>query len=72
MPIFLKDLLQDPQLLRQAPFAQQKCCKCGVVLQETITGKRPTPTGDACDCYYDELGVEIERHPIASAGIRRG
>jgi len=24
------------------------------------------------DCYYGALGDEIEKHPIASAGIRRG
>jgi len=73
MPTFLKDVLRDPQLLQRSPFEQQKCWKCEVPLQETITGKRQMAQGFACsDCYYGELGAEIERHPIASAGIRRG
>ena len=28
--------------------------------------------GDKGDDYYAELGQEIEKHPIVSAGIRRG
>jgi hypothetical protein len=71
MAIYLRDLLRDPKLLDSTP-GQQKCCHCGVVLQETITGKRQTPAGDACsDCFYEELGQEVEHHPITSAGIRR-
>lgn len=72
MPIYLRDLLKNPGLLDQAAASLQQCCKCKVVLQETITGRRETPEGPACsDCYYESLGAEIERHPIASAGIRR-
>lgn len=72
MPIYLKDVLKNPELLT-SPSHEQKCCSCGVVLQETITGKRQTSEGFACsDCYYEEMGNEIERHPIASGGVRRG
>jgi hypothetical protein len=49
------------------------CPYCGVLLQETITGRRPTPKGDACsDCYYEQLGEIIESSPITSGGFHRG
>ncbi len=70
MPIFLKDLLENPDVLKD--LTRERCAVCNVELQETITGKRETPSGFACsDCYYGELGDEVEQHPIASAGIRR-
>ncbi|MBI4027618.1 MAG: hypothetical protein HY360_21710 [Verrucomicrobia bacterium] len=73
MTIYLRDLLEKPELLEDLCSDQQKCSGCGIMLQETITGKRQTPGGYACsDCYYEQLGEEIERRPIASAGIRRG
>ena len=79
MRLTLKQLLDRPELLTQAREADEKaanvekCAHCGVALQETITGKRPTPDGDACsDCYYEELGELIEQHPIVSGGNRRG
>lgn len=73
MPIYLRDILQKPDLLDTLVSGDtQTCCKCQVSLQETITGRRDTPDGSACsDCYYELLGAEIERHPIASAGVRR-
>lgn len=71
MPIYLKDVVAGLQKLPEV--RQELCVECSVPLQETITGKRKTPRGDACsDCYYAELGAEIERHPIASGGVRRG
>lgn len=77
MPIYLKDLIENPRLLddlREREQSQEPCCcECGVLLQETITGKRKTPKGEACsDCYYELLGELIEQHPIVTAGIRRG
>ncbi len=73
MAIYLKDLDDNPQLLQQLREHQPRCPYCNVVLQETVTGKRPTPKGDACsDCYYGLLGEAIEDHPIASGGNRRG
>jgi hypothetical protein len=72
MPIYLKDVVADPSLIERS-LKCERCCTCGLELQETITGKRKMPNGYACsDCYYAELGEEIERHPLASAGIRRG
>jgi hypothetical protein len=73
MAIFLEDLIKDPRLFDDLSMAQPLCCRCGTELQETITGKRSTPQGDACsDCYYEELGNLVEQHPIVSAGVRRG
>jgi hypothetical protein len=73
MVLLLKDLAENPELLDAVWANQESCRKCGVALQETITGKRKTPAGAACsDCYYELLGEVIEQHPIASAGKRRG
>jgi hypothetical protein len=72
MAIYLKDIIRDRSVLTQVITEQADCCNCGVKLQETITGKRHTPKGDTCsDCYYEMLGDMIEKHPIASGGIRR-
>jgi len=73
MAIYLKDLLKDRQLLKNLRINQQKCVKCGGVLQESITGKRKVPGGSACsDCYYGDFDEELAQHPIGTAGIRRG
>ena len=76
MTIYLKDLVKNPRLLEELRAKQPTpgpcCCGCGVMLQETITGRRKTPKGEACsDCYYESLGELVETHPIVSAGIRR-
>ncbi len=73
MAIFLTDLIKNPLLIDELQTEQPHCCSCDVELQETITGKRATPNGDACsDCYYELLGDLIEEHPLVSAGFRRG
>ena len=73
MVLYLKDLIENPARLSKLRQKQQRCPYCGVVLQETITGKKPTPKGPACaDCYYGLIGDGIEEHPIASGGNRRG
>ena len=51
----------------------KKCASCGRVLQETVTGNRPTDQGAMCsDCYYNDLGEAIERHPLVSPRAPRG
>jgi hypothetical protein len=73
MVLFLDQLDDNPGLLDELWTESETCCKCGVVLQETITGKRQLGAGNACsDCFYGKLGDVIEQNPIASAGIRRG
>ena len=71
MPLTLKEVAADPALLQRK--SGQCCAACGVLLQETITGKRRTRRGEVCsDCYYEQLGEAIDDHPIASARVRRG
>lgn len=63
MTVYLKDLFENPQIF--GDLARERCAICNVALQETLTGKRPTPTGPACsDCYYEKLGEELEKHPV--------
>jgi hypothetical protein len=74
MAFYLKDLAENPQLLRdlRARADAHRCVECDTPLQETLTGKRQIAGKDACsDCFYDELGKLVEEHPIASAGKRR-
>jgi hypothetical protein len=72
MAILVADVIKNPALLDSLSKTSELCPKCGIPLQETITGKRPTPDGDACsDCYYEEVGAIIEMSPLVSAGIRR-
>ena len=73
MILYLKDLAANPRLLENLRTQEEKCSKCGIPLQETLTGKRQLDCGDACsDCFYGALGEAVEEHPIASAGTRRG
>ena len=53
--------------------AAKACYRCKQTLQESRTGNRATGYGAACsDCYYEEVGELIEKHPIASARAPRG
>jgi hypothetical protein len=73
MAIPLTELIENPSKLDELEQAQLCCAYCGVPLQETVTGNRKTPRGRACsDCYYEQLGVAIEEHPIVSGKVRRG
>ena len=70
---FLKVVTDNLALLSEkvAPPGVDSCSSCGIPLQETVTGNRPYgPDQHVCsDCYFDELGREIEQHPISSRGI---
>ncbi len=73
MAITLKELIADRSKLAMLDGDQQHCCSCGILLLETITGKRKTPEGEACsDCYYDQVGDLIEQYPIVSGRLHRG
>lgn len=73
MAITLKELIEDRTKLASLGGNQRHCCRCGVLLQETVTGRRKTPGGEACsDCYYEELGEIVEQHPVVSGRVRRG
>lgn len=41
------------------------CVNCTTPLQESVTGSRHTDKGYMCsDCYFEELGRELDAHPI--------
>jgi len=41
------------------------CKKCGVHIQEFITGRKKVSGELYCKhCYYEELGKVIEKHPL--------
>lgn len=41
------------------------CNKCGITIQEFLTGKHDVEVGVYCDeCFFDELGEVVENHPI--------
>jgi hypothetical protein len=73
MAILLTELIENPERVDDLVQAQAHCAYCGVLLQETITGNRKAPLGNACsDCYYEEIGKGIEEHPVVSGKVRRG
>lgn len=73
MALTLKALIEHPEKVNALKLKSSTCSHCRIPLQETITGKRPTPKGPACsDCYYDQIGDGVEQHPPVSARVRRG
>ena len=70
MAIPLRALIEHPDLL---PDEGPRCANCGVLLQETITGKRRIGEDEFCsDCYYEKLGELVEQHPLTTGRVRRG
>jgi len=69
---FLAAVERDKGLLNtnEAPAGVAKCKNCGVPLQESVTGNRPD--GTCSDCYFDDFGEELDKHPIALLRITRG
>lgn len=65
---------QDKLSKREAPLGTIVCNACGVPLQESITGNRPLEDGThrCSDCYFDEMGAEIDDYPIFMPRVRRG
>lgn len=58
------------QRLALAPV--EKCAACGVVLQQSITGREKSPKGIVCeDCGLSQLSEEIEKNPIGVLGRRK-
>ncbi len=70
MPVFLKDLLENPHLLKRTTF--EKACSCTPGGTQTFRGPACTHCHYDYANLYDSLGDEIERHPPGSAGFRRG
>jgi hypothetical protein len=73
MAIALTELIENPNMVDELVQAREHCAYCGIELQESITGKRKAPKGQACsDCYYEQIGEGVEQHPIVSGKVRRG
>lgn len=87
MPISLAQYLEEAPERDQAAIGLELCEDCGVPLQETIAGYRPTgeqhakhavgePVGahgaKCSDCYFDRLGTLAEEYPIGRpTAVRR-
>lgn len=72
MAIKMTDVMKNPGLLDSLEQDGDECVHCKVLLQETITGRRKTPDGDACsDCYFEKLGEFVASEPITSGGTRK-
>ncbi len=69
---FLTVVDRDKELLNhnQAPAGVVTCNKCGIPLQESVTGNRPN--GTCSDCYFEDFGEELDKHPIALLRVTRG
>ena len=63
--------LSDDELLSRSKL--NTCPDCGIPLQETLTGCRPTVRGHVCtDCYFIEMGDHVDSHPIGIPRMHRG
>jgi len=74
---FQSILRQDQEKLkeRHAPEGVLQCAACKIPLQESITGSRPIDDGTqhlCSDCYFEEWGAEIDKHPIITPRRVRG
>lgn len=61
----------------KAPQGVDTCYQCSIPLQESITGNRAVKVDGvqkhACsDCYFEEIGKEIDDFPIFMPRVRRG
>lgn len=71
MPIPLdKYMLEYP--VTRTP--KRTCTRCGGPLGPRVDGEHHTTNGqEVCpDCYFADVGREIERHPIGGLGVRGG
>lgn len=73
---FLIALAADGEAImqRNAPVGVTACACCGIPLQESLTGNRTYADGShvCSDCYFDDLGDEIETTPIGALRVVRG
>ena len=67
MAIKLTELIENPEAFRLLAAAQcsATCSKCKQPLDATELQER-RPCGRCDACYYEELGEEIEKHPICN------
>ena len=73
MPISARQFLEELKARRLDLPEAQRCVSCSIPLQETITGCRKTEDGHKCsDCYYEEIGEELEKSPLFTRRISHG
>lgn len=72
---FRAALKQDRERLNAgiAPAGIVGCGSCGTPLQESLTGCRKCGDQYLCsDCYFEEMGRELEAYPISALRVSRG
>lgn len=65
----LKEWMRTAGQGLRAAHGSALCVKCHQPLDATDQ-QEPKPNGMCSDCYYKELGDEIERHPIGNPRYR--
>ncbi|HEY8581182.1 MAG TPA: hypothetical protein VIL72_14940 [Beijerinckiaceae bacterium] len=52
---------------------QSRCSACAIAIKESITGCREMGDGRFCcsDCYYKNMGEELESFPVAPRRLMR-
>ena len=71
MPIPLTEYLSAPPARQKT--GPETCVDCGIRLQESIVGYRPTTHGAKCsDCYFDSLSDLVDQYPIGRPVAVRG
>lgn len=72
MAISLQDLISGKAKLPKLGSAYV-CVKCGADCDIDSMARHNTKDGLLCDdCYFEAMGIEVEKHPIGHPGIRRG
>jgi len=73
MPMTLEQLRERIATRRIELPGVQRCVKCGIPLQEAVTGNRLTDEGHVCsDCYFAMLSEELDHHPLVMPRTVRG
>jgi hypothetical protein len=66
MALTIRELLDNPERASELYLDAETCVDCKIPLQSMVTGKISIPGGKyICeDCFYEEIGKEIDNHPI--------
>lgn len=76
MAVPLSELIKNPERINELKLPPQTCAKCGDELTDAMRQAEEIRTIDGkevcADCYFRELGGEVEQHPISHPRVRRG
>ncbi len=71
---FRQQVAADKEARESDPFWGEKpaCTGCGTPIQPIFTGSNTLADGSQMcdDCYFEELGNEIDRHPVGALRVR--